>query len=135
MAAPSPDPTSLRGLLTLLISQGRELARLYTAAARQEVELGLNHLRAGIVLLAVALGLAAVAIMVLVLLLVAGISALSGLPLWLSALIVLAVVMLLIAVLAWLGWRQLRQARMVPDETIAAVKEDLEWAQHWTRRG
>jgi hypothetical protein len=27
-----------------------------------------------------------------------------------------------------------QRARLMPEDTIAAAKEDLEWAQHWTRR-
>lgn len=135
MASNTPDPISLRGLLGLLIEQVSELARLYAAAARQEVEVGLNHLKVGSLLIGVALAFMAVAAMVLVLLLVAAVSAASGVPLWVAALVVLVVVLLLAGLFGWLGYRRLRRARLIPEETIAAAKEDLEWAQHWTKRG
>jgi hypothetical protein len=48
---------------------------------------------------------------------------------------VLTVVLVLAVVLGWLGYRRVQKARLMPEETIAAAKEDLEWAQHWTRRG
>jgi uncharacterized membrane protein YqjE len=135
VTAQPPDPNSVRGLLSLLLGQVSELARLYAAAARQEVEEGLEHLKVGSLLAGVALSFLAVAAMVLVLLLVAAISALTGLLLWAAALIVLVIVLLLAALFGWLAVRRFQRARLMPDETIAAAKEDLEWAQHWTKRG
>lgn len=135
MATQTPDPNSVRGLLSLLLEQVSELARLYAAAARQEVEEGLHHLKVGSLLAGVALSFLAVAAMVLVLLLVAAISAVSGWPLWAAALIVLLVVLLLAAFFGWLAARRFQRARLMPEETIAAAREDLEWAQHWTKRG
>jgi Putative Actinobacterial Holin-X, holin superfamily III len=124
----------MRGLIGLLIEQVSELARLYATSARQEVEEGLNHLKIAAVFFGVMVALLAVAIMVLVLLLVSAISAASGLPLWATALLVLTVVLVLATVLGWLGYRRVQKARLMPDETIAAAKEDLEWVQHLTKR-
>ncbi|MGH2462006.1 MAG: phage holin family protein [Candidatus Limnocylindria bacterium] len=135
MAAPTPDPSSIRGLLRLLIEQVSELARVYVAAARQEVGEGLNHLKVGSLLVGIALAFLAVGAMVLVLLLVSAISAASGLPLWVVALIVLTLVLIVAGVLLWLAYRRFRRARLMPEKTIAAAREDLEWAQHWTKRG
>ena len=135
MAAQTPDPSGIRGLLSLLIEQVSELGRLYVAAARQEVEEGLNHLKVGSVLVGTALAFLAVGAMVLVLLLVSAISAATGLALWAAALIVLALVLTVAVVLLFLAYRRFRRARLMPEETIAAAREDLEWAQHWTKRG
>ena len=107
---------------------------MYVAAARQEVEEGLNHLKVGSLLVGIALMFLAVGAMVLVLLLVSALSAATGLPLWAVALIVLVVVLIVAAVLLWLAYRRFRRARLMPEETIAAAREDLEWAQHWTKR-
>ena len=134
MTVPSPEPTSLRGWVRLLVDQFRELGFLYLASARREVEAGVGHLKAGLILLSVALGLAAVATMVVVLLGVAVFSAITGWPMWLAALVVLAVLVVLIVLVAWLATRRLRRARFMPEETMSAVKEDLEWAQRWTKR-
>lgn len=135
MTAQPPDPNSVRGLLGLLLEQVSELARLYAAAGRQEVEEGLNHLKVGSLLMGVALSFMAVAAMVLVLEVVAVLGAVTGLPLWAAALLVLVVVLLLAALFGWLAYRRFKRARLMPEETIAAAKEDLEWAQHWTKRG
>ena len=75
VAAQSPDPNGIRGLLGLLIEQVSELARLYVAAARQEVGEGLNQLKAASVLLGLVLALLSVAAMVMVVVLVAILSA------------------------------------------------------------
>jgi membrane protein DedA with SNARE-associated domain len=124
----------MRGLLGLLIQQVAELGRLYATAARQEVEEGLNHLKVAAIFFGITVALLAVAIMVLVLMLVSALAAATGLPLWAAALIVLSVVLVLATVFGWLGYRRVQRARLMPEETIAAAKEDLEWAQHWTKR-
>jgi uncharacterized membrane protein YqjE len=124
----------MRGLLGLLIQQVTELGRLYATAARQEVEEGLNHLKVAAIFFGITVALLAVAIMVLVLLFVSALSEATGLPLWAAALIVLSVVLVLATVFGWLGYRRVQKARLMPEETIAAAKEDLEWAQHWTKR-
>jgi uncharacterized membrane protein YqjE len=124
----------MRGLLGLLIQQVAELGRLYATAARQEVEEGLNHLKVAAIFFGITVALLAVAIMVLVFMLVSALAAATGLPLWAAALIVLSVVLVLATVFGWLGYRRVQKARLMPEETIAAAKEDLEWAQHWTKR-
>ena len=135
MTTQGPAPTGPRGLIGLLIEQVTELVRLYATAARQELEAGFTHLKFGALFLGISLAFMAVGAMVLVLLLVSAISEATGLPLWVTALFVLAVVILLAALFAWLAYRRVKQARFMPDETIAAAREDLEWAQHWTKRG
>ena len=135
MAAQTPEPKGIRGLLSLLIEQVSELARLYFAAARQEVGEGLNQLKVAAILGGIALILIALAAVVLVVLMVSVISAVFGIAMWAAALIVLLGLLLVAALCGWLAYRRLRHARLMPEETIAAAREDLEWAQHWTKRG
>jgi hypothetical protein len=135
VAAQQPPPTGIRGLLGLLVEQVMELGRLYATAARQEVEEGLNHLKVAMIFFGVMLALLAVAIMVLVFMLVAALAAATGLPLWAAALLVLSVVLVLATIFGWLGYRRVQKVSLMPEETIAAAKEDLEWAQHLTKRG
>jgi uncharacterized membrane protein YqjE len=135
VAAQTPEPKGIRGLLSLLVEQVSELARLYFAAAWQEVGAGLNQLKVAAVLGGIALILIALAAVVLVVLMVSVISAVFGIAMWAAALIVLLGLLLLAALCGWLAYRRLRHARLMPDETIAAAREDLEWAQHWTKRG
>jgi len=135
VTAQTPEPRGIRGLISLLIEQFSELARLYFAAARQEVGEGLNQLKLAAVLGGIALILIALAAVVLAVLMVSVISAVFGLAMWAAALIVLLGLLLLAALCGWLAYRRLRHARLMPEETIAAAREDLEWAQHWTKRG
>ncbi len=88
-----PQATGPRGLLGQLIEQVIELGQLYLTAARQEVEEGLNSIKVALILFGVAVAFLAVGIMVLVLLFVSALSAITGLPLWATALIVLFIVL------------------------------------------
>lgn len=135
MAAQPPPPTGIRGLLSLLIEQVSELARLYAAAAVKEIQDSLNDLKVGSIFLAVTFMFLAVAAMVLVLFAVTALSRITGLELWAAALLILVIVVILIAIFAWLAYRRLRRVRVVPEQTIAAAKEDLEWVQNLTKRG
>jgi uncharacterized membrane protein YqjE len=134
-ADPTRDAAGVRGLLGQFIEQLTELGRLYATAARQEVEAGLNHLKFALIFFGVMVAFLAVGMMVLVLLFVSALSAATGLPLWATALIVLSVVLVLAGLFGWLGYRRLVQASLLPEHTIEAAKEDLEWAQHLTKRG
>jgi TRAP-type C4-dicarboxylate transport system permease small subunit len=131
----NPNPPGLRGLLAQLIEQLTELGRLYATAARQEVEEGLNHIKVAAVFFGVVGILLAVAAVVLVILVVEAISVATGIPRWATAMFVLLVVFVLAVLFGFLGYRRIQKARIIPEETIAAAKEDLEWAQHLTRRG
>jgi uncharacterized membrane protein YqjE len=129
-----PQPTGVKGFLSLLFEQVSELARLYATSARQEVEEGLNQLKIALIFFGITVALLAVGAMVLVILFVATVSAITGLPMWATALFVLFIVVALAAIFGWLGYRRVSRARLMPEETIASAKEDLEWAQHLTRR-
>jgi hypothetical protein len=134
-SADSPEGTGPRGLLGQLIEQLIELGQLYLMAARQEVEEGLNAIKVALIFFAVTVMFLAVAAVLIILLVVSTIAEITGLPLWATALIVLFVVLLLAALFGWLGYRRVENVRLMPEQTIEAAKEDLEWAQHLTRRG
>lgn len=135
MAAPTPEPNGIRGLLGLLREQVSELGRLYLAAARQEVGEGLSQLRTAAILVGIVLGLVVLAAVVLVVFVVSVLSAATGLPMWAMSLIVFLTLVASAVLLGWLAYRRVRGAKLMPEETIAAAREDLEWAQHLTKRG
>jgi hypothetical protein len=118
-------------LVKRLVSGGIELAKLEIQHGRQEMAESAAHVRAGVVLLAIAAGIGLIFLIAAV---AAAISALFVAGLWWMALIALVVLLLLIALLAWRGIGQLRQAKFTPEETIASVKEDVEWAKRLLRR-
>ena len=132
-APQEPQATGVRGFLSLLIEQVGELARLYATAARQEVEEGLNQVKVALVFFGFTVGLLAAGAVVLIILLVLSIAAVTGIPGWAVALFVLFVLIGLAVLFAFLGYRRIKDVRLLPEETIAAAKEDLEWAQHLTK--
>ncbi len=130
-----PPASGPRGLLGQLIEQLVQLGQLYVTAARQEVEQGLNSIKIALIFFGVTVMFLAVAVVLVILLVVSTIAEITGLPLWATALIVLFVVLLLAALFGWLGYRRVVNVKLMPEQTIEAAKEDLEWAQHLTRRG
>jgi hypothetical protein len=54
---------------------------------------------------------------------------LVAIGLWWVALIVLALLLVVVGLLAWRGIKKVTSTKFTPEETIAAVKEDVEWAK------
>jgi uncharacterized membrane protein YqjE len=113
-------------LLKRLVSGGVSLAKLEIQRGRQEMAANLGHLKGGIVMLAIAV--------VLVMLFVFGLTAfvmavLVAIGLWWVALLVLVVLLAIAGLLAWRGIKRVSSTKFTPEETIAAVKEDVEWAK------
>ena len=113
-------------LVRRLMSGGVSLAKLEVQRARQGMARNLGHLRGGIVKLAIA---AALAVTFLIALLAFVIAVLVVIGLWWVALILVVALVLLAALLGWLGVRQVSSTKFTPEETIASVKEDIEWAK------
>lgn len=105
------------------------------SAARQEIGEGLNQLRTAAILIGIVLGLAVLAAVVLVVFVVSVLSAATGIPPWAMSLIVFLVLTAVAVLCGWLAYRRIRRAKLMPEQTIAAAREDLEWAQRLTKRG
>jgi peptidoglycan/LPS O-acetylase OafA/YrhL len=120
-------------LVKRLVSGGVNLAKLELQRGRQEMARNLDQLKGGIVLLAVAAALGFVFLIALVAFVMA---VLVVIGLWWVALIVLALLVLIAALAAWRGIKRVTSTKFTPEETIAAVKEDVEWAKNrLLRRG
>ena len=113
-------------LVKRLVSGGVGLAKLEVQRGRQEIAANLAHLRGGVIKLALAAGLA---IAFLIGLLAFIIAVLIFIGLWWVALILVLMLLALGGLLAWLGIRQVSSTKFTPEETIAAVKEDISWAK------
>jgi len=113
-------------LVKRLVSGGVTLAKLEVQRGRQEMVRNLGQLKGGIVLLAIAAGLAFVFLIALVAFVMA---VLVAIGLWWVALIVLALLLVVVGLLAWRGIKKVTSTKFTPEETIAAVKEDVEWAK------
>lgn len=124
---------SIPGLARRLIGGFVQLARLEITRGRQELGEMMGHVKAGMILIGIGVGLLIMALIALVAFIILSIAALTGLPDWLVALIVFIVLAVLAALLAYQGVRRIRIGP--PEETIAAVKEDVAWAKRLLRRG
>ena len=120
-------------LVKRLVSGGVSLAKLEVQRGKQEMASNLGQLRGGVVLVAIA---AAVALAFLIALVAFIIAVLVVIGLWWVALIVVVALASVAGLLAWRGIKQVTTTKFTPEETIAAVKEDIEWAKtRLLRRG
>jgi hypothetical protein len=133
MADGSPPGESIIGLARQLVRGLLDLAKLELTRGRQEIGAMLAESKAGAIRLGIAVLLLFLAVVALVDFIIQGIAALSGLPAWLTALLVFVVLAGLAGLFAWRGIRRIRIGE--PKETIAAVKEDVAWAKRLLRRG
>ena len=113
-------------LVKRLVSGGVTLAKREVQCGRQEMARNLGQLKGGILLLAIAAALGFVFLIALVAFIMA---VLVAIGLWWVALIVLALLLVAVGLLAWRGIKKVTSTKFTPEETIAAVKEDVEWAK------
>ena len=120
-------------LVRRLVSGGVALAKLEVQRGRQEMARNLGHLKTGVIQLAIA---AALAVLFVIGLLAFIMAVLVAIGLWWVALILLLALVLVAGLLAWRGIKRVTSTKFTPEETIAAVKEDVEWAKNrLLRRG
>ena len=120
-------------LVRRLVSGGVTLAKLEVQRGRQEMARNLGQLTGGVLRLAIA---AALALVFLIGLMAFVMAVLVAIGLWWVALIMLVVLLIGAGLLAWTGIRRVTSTKFTPEETIAAVKEDVEWAKNrLLRRG
>jgi lysylphosphatidylglycerol synthetase-like protein (DUF2156 family) len=113
-------------LVKRLVSGGVALAKLEVASARAEMARNLDHLKGGILMLAIAAALVIVFVIGFVAFLMA---VLVVIGLWWVALIVLLLLLLLAFLLVRGGIGRVSSTKFTPEETIASVKEEIEWAK------
>ena len=113
-------------LVRRLVSGGVGLAKLEVQRGRQEMAANLVHLRGGILKLAIAAGVVFAFVIALVAFVIA---VLVAIGLWWVALILLVLLLVIAGLLGWRGIKQVTSTKFTPEETIASVKEDIEWAK------
>lgn len=114
-------------LVKRLVSGGVSLAKLEVRRGRQEMVKNLGHLRGGVIKLAIAVALVLAFLIALIAFVIA---VLVVIGLWWVALIVVLALVALAGFIAWRGIKQVTSTSFTPEETIASVKEDLEWAKN-----
>ena len=115
----------------------KDLAGQTSTLVRQEIQLAQAELTAKGKLAGRGAGMlaaAAIAALLALIALTAGLIAAldTGLPLWLSALIVMLLWAVVAAVLATRGRKELEQATPPVPQTVETVKEDIQWAKTQT---
>jgi peptidoglycan/LPS O-acetylase OafA/YrhL len=136
MSGESAPGESVISLARALVRGMVALARLELTRARQEIWQMAAPARTGAILLLIALALALGVLIAIVVFLILLLDALLPVPGWAAALIVMGALLLIAGLLGWAGVRRIFAARVwPPEETIAAVKEDVAWARRLLRRG
>lgn len=113
-------------LLKRLVSGGVALAKLEVQRGRQEMARNLGQLRGGILKIVIAVAIIVVVVIELIAFIVA---LLVSAGLWWVALLMIVLLVLLAGLLAWGGVKDVRSTTFTPEETIASVKEEIEWAK------
>ncbi len=113
-------------LLKRLVTGGVALAKLEVASARQEMAANANHLKGGVLLLAIAAALVITFVIGLVAFIMAVFVAIG---LWWVDLIILVLLLVIAFLLARGGISRVSSTKFTPEQTIASVKEDIEWAK------
>jgi len=114
--------TSVTGLIKSLADDVTRLFSQEIALAKSEVATAVNHLKAGVLSLAIGLGVLFAGFIVLLFAAVAALS-LVVVP-WLAALIVGGVVALIGLILLLVAKKNLNPESMVPNRTIDSLKKD-----------
>jgi uncharacterized membrane protein len=113
-------------LVKRLVSGGVALAKLEAAAGRQEMARNLGQLRGGILMLAIAAALVIVFVIALIAFVMA---VLVAIGLWWVDLIIMLLFLVVAFLLVRGGIGRVSSTKFTPEETIASVKEDIEWAK------
>lgn len=110
-----------------LIGGGLVLARLHVAEAKAEMAQNLGQLKGGILRIVVAI---AILVAIIIQLLAFIMAVLVSAGLWWVALLLIVAFVVVAGLLAWSGVRDLRSTKFTPEQTLEAVKEDIEWAKN-----
>jgi hypothetical protein len=120
-------------LLKRFVAGGVSLAKLEVQRGRQEMLRNLDHVKGGVLMLAIA---AALVIMFVIGLLAFIVAVLVAIGLWWIALLFLLLLLIVAFLFARAGIGRLKSTKFTPEETIASVKEEIEWAKtRLLRRG
>ncbi len=113
-------------LVRRLISGGVALAKLEVQRGKAEMAANLGQLKGGVLKLVIAVAII-VAVVIELLAFIIAVLVASGL--WWVALLVIIGMIVVAGLLAWRGIKDVQQTKFTPEETIAAVKEDITWAK------
>jgi MFS family permease len=125
-----PDERSVTSLVSGIVNDAQTLMQQQLALFREEVRTDLRKTRDAVTAIAAGVGVAAVALGPLVFMFVALLHELAGWSWWASAGTVGAVLAVVGGVLIGLGIQRFRSFNPMPDQSVEALKENLQWIKH-----
>jgi uncharacterized membrane protein len=120
------EPT-LAQLVSDLVSDAKLLLRQELALAKYEIQEEVGKTKSAFVSLGIGAAVTAIGGLLLVLMLVHGLNALTGWPLWTCYAIVGAIFVLVGLMMLYRGKSRMMQIELVPPQTVETMKENLRW--------
>lgn len=118
---------SLAQLLSDLVTDAKQLLRQELALAKHEIRDEVRKTKAAVMSLGIGIGMAAIGGFLLTFMLVYGLNALTGLPLWACYGIIGGMFVVIGVVLLYLGKNKMARIDVVPPLTVATMKENVRW--------
>ena len=126
MDAPT-DQTGITTLVSGILSDAQDLVKQQFALMKAEVRADARRVKEAATMFAVGAGAAIVAVLLLMLAVVGALHEAGGLTWWASFLTVGGVMAAVAGVLIYAGIRRWNSFTLVPEQSVAAAKENLRW--------
>lgn len=124
---PSNSEPTIAQLVSDIMVDARLLMRQELALAQHELRVEMRKGVKGVIALGAGVGITAVGGLFLIVMIVHLLNALTGLPLWACYGIVGGAGVVVGVVLLYRGKQQLAQIDLVPQQTVATMKENVRW--------
>jgi len=125
-----PDERSVTSLVSGIVNDAQVLMQQQLALFREEIRTDLRKTKEAVTALVAGVGVATLAVGPLVFMFVALLHELALWPWWASALTVGAVFAVIGGALIAVGVQRFRSFNPLPDQSVEALKENLQWIRH-----
>jgi hypothetical protein len=130
MAIEANNEPSIASLVGGIIHDAQDLLKQEIALARREISQEIDKTKQAVISLSVGIGIACLGGLLLILMVVQLIHEEGGLRLWLSYLIVGGILAILGGGLFFMGKAKAARIRMLPEQTMASMKENVQWIKN-----
>ncbi|HTK73943.1 MAG TPA: phage holin family protein [Gemmataceae bacterium] len=125
-----PDERSVTSLVSGIVNDAQTLMQQQLALFREEIHTDLRKTKEAVTALAAGGAVAALAVGPFVFMLIALLHELALWPWWASALLVGVVFAIVGGALIAVGVQRFRSFNPLPDQSVEALKENLQWIKH-----
>jgi len=125
-----PDERSVTSLVSGIVNDAQSLMQQQLALFREEIRTDLRKTKEAVTAIAAGGAVAALAVGPFVFMLVALLHELALWPWWASALLVGVVFAIVGGALIAVGVQRFRSFNPLPDQSVEALKENLQWIKH-----